>query len=603
MKSIRRLLPYLKTEVSKLLLASLCMLLLALSSALYAAFSGPALNFIFTGKPHDFIYDPSGKIRSAWQVLPSTWLDHIQHLPPSASLWIVPSVIIGLAVLKGLMQAGQFQVLGQIAQKVLLRLRQDAFSALMHLSPSFYDKRSHGDLVSRLTNDASLVEQAIFYGYSPVLRDGMGLLCLLGYCFYSDPKLSLITFITIPLAVIPLARFSKWLKKVSLRGQEAQGEISSIAYEALAGHKVVQAFNMQAYEIKRLLYAGLRYYREMLVSYMIRAVRTPVMETLGAIAFALLLAALGHQVQARGEDPAHYISFFFALLLMYEPIKRLGKVSEYVVAGAAAADRIFEIIDHLPDVYDHPQAQPLPAFGTRVVFDNVGFSYKREPVLCGFNLEIQAGQLVALVGQSGSGKTTLAHLLARFYDVTTGRILVDGHDIRDLSLHSLRQQLSVVGQDTFLFNKSIADNIAYGKTDATQADILRASQAAYADEFIERLPEGYRTIIGERGLTLSGGQRQRLAIARALICDKPLLILDEATSALDVESERYVQKALDTLMQGRTSLVIAHRLSTVRHADKIIVLKSGLIVEHGTHDALLTAQGEYARLYQLQFMD
>jgi ATP-binding cassette, subfamily B, bacterial MsbA len=440
---------------------------------------------------------------------------------------------------------------------------------------------------------------------------------LLGMCFGTDPKLSLFTFIVVPLAVLPLARFTKWLKRVSKGGQNAQGQINAVGYEALAGIRVVQSCQGEAHELKRLDAAAGRYYADMCVSYFIRAVRTPTMETLGSLALAGLLALLGYQVQSQGADPAHYISFFAAIVLMYDPLKKLGNVSDYLAAGAASSERLFEVIDHPNAITDTDDCITLPRFNKSIVFKDVHFAYdnvakakasqtpaiRETPVLHGVDLTLEAGQVVALVGASGAGKSTLAHLLPRFYDITGGSLQIDGHDICDISLASLRQQISVVSQDTFLFNTSVADNIAYARPDATPAEVRRAAEAAYADEFIHRLPEGYDTLIGERGVTLSGGQRQRLAIARALLRNTPLLILDEATSSLDIESERYVQAALDALMRGRTALVIAHRLSTVRHADFIAVLRDGRVVEQGAHDALIARGGEYARLYAMQFAD
>jgi subfamily B ATP-binding cassette protein MsbA len=341
----------------------------------------------------------------------------------------------------------------------------------------------------------------------------------------------------------------------------------------------------------------------MRVSYFIRAVRTPTMETLGSVALAGLLALLGFQVQRKGADPAHYISFFAAIVMMYDPLKKLGSVSDYLAAGAAAAERLFEIIDRPPDIQDTPGATALAPINDRVELDRVSFAYEAAPVLSEVSLTLRAGQVVALVGASGSGKSTIANLLPRYYDVQAGAVRFDGRDIREVQLASLRAQISVVSQDTFLFNASVAENIAYGRPDAAPGEIRRAAAAAFADEFISRLPHGYDTVIGERGITNSCAQRQRLAIARALLRDAPLLILDEATSSLDIESERFVQAALETLMRGRTSLVIAHRLSTVRRADAIAVLKEGRIVEQGDHEALLAAGGEYARLWGMQFAE
>ena len=603
MKSLLRLLRYVRPEMPTLAAAYACMLLLALTTAFFAFLSGPALNFMFSGNVRDVLRTHGGELRALWSALPAEFLQRLETADSHTAIWIIPVLLVGTALIKGMAQTGQFYLMGRTSQRVLRNLRGDAFAALLGQSPAFFARRAHGDLVSRLTHDTGLIEQAFFYGCGPILRDTLSIVVLLSFCFASDSTLAWVTFITVPLAVIPLARFTKWLKHVSKGGQAALGDINSVCYEALAGVRVVQAFGNEPREAARLRRASDRYYREMLVSYFIRAVRTPTMETLGAVALAALLTLLGYQVQSRGADPAHYISFFAAMMLMYDPLKKLGSVSDYLAAGAAAAERLLEIVDLPSDIREAPHAVALPPFQRDVVFDNVSFTYGDATVLDQVSLRLAAGKMVALVGASGSGKTTMAHLLPRFYDVTDGGIFIDGVDIRTAQLQSLRQQISIVSQDTFLFNTSVADNIAYGRPGASMQAIRQAATAAYADEFIARLPQGYDTVIGERGVILSGGQRQRLAIARALLRDSPLLILDEATSALDLDSERFVQAALDALVRNRTTLVIAHRLSTVRHADSIAVLKDGRIIEQGHHDRLLRESGEYARLYHLQFND
>ncbi|MBN1962433.1 MAG: ABC transporter ATP-binding protein [Deltaproteobacteria bacterium] len=579
------------------------MLVLGAATAAYAFLAGPALKFIFSGSIVDIIHHADGSLRSMWNWLPPSLLSELEKFAEQSALYMVPILIVIVAFIKGMAQTGQFYLMGKASQRVLLHLRSDAFDSMLKQSPSFFAKRAHGDLLSRLTNDANLVEQAIFYGITPAVREPLSVIFLLVYCFVTNPRLALFTFVIVPLAVLPLVRFSKWLKRVSHRGQTAQGDINAVCYEALAGVRVVQAFGTEKIENQRLEKSASRYFKQMLTSYFIRAVRTPTMEFLGAIALGSLLGLLGYRVRVLGDDPAQYISFFVAVVMMYDPLKKLGQVADYIATGGAAIERIYEIIDSPTDINDCATAYELPPFNNAIVFAGVNFSYNENPVLEYIDLTINRGQVVALVGRSGSGKTTLANLLPRFYDIKGGSLTIDGHALNKVTLASLRKQISVVSQDTFLFNTSIAANIAYGRPDASFDDIKQAAMAAHAVEFIEKLSQGYETVIGERGVTLSGGQRQRLAIARAFLRNAPLLILDEATSSLDVESEHHVQAALDELMTERTCLVIAHRLSTVRRADHIAVLKDGHIIERGRHQQLIELGGEYARLYDMQFQD
>lgn len=580
------------------------MVLLAGTSAFYAFLAGPGLKFMFSGELGDVLFSTDGELRSLWAWLPSSWLEALRSAEPEQALLFLPVVLIVTAVVKGVTHTGQYYLLGRVAQALLVDLRRDAFRRLMRLSPKFYDTRAHGDLLSRLTHDANVVEQAVFYGAAPLLRDGLSVIALLAFCFILTPKLALFTFITVPLAVLPIVRFARWLKKVSRRSQSAQGEINAVAYEALAGVRLVQAFGTEGHEEQRLQGAAHRYFGQMLRAYFIRAIRSPTMETLGMVAVAALVGYLGYQVRNHGIDSAEFISFFVAIVMMYDPLKKLGQTSDYLAAGASAAERIFEIIDTEPEIQDAADAAPLGPIHQSIELDRVHFSYRDDmPVLRGVDLRIPVGNTVALVGATGCGKSTVAQLLPRFYDVTAGAVRIDGQDVRAVTLESLRSQISVVSQETFLFNATVRDNIAYGTPDASHADVSAAAVAAHADEFIRKLPEGYETIIGERGVTLSGGQRQRLAIARAILRNAPVLILDEATSALDAEVERLVQENLDAFMAERTSLVIAHRLSAIRNADLIVVLGEGEILEQGTHAELIERAGAYAKLYSMQFND
>ncbi len=602
MSPLKRLAGYLRHHLGGLAGAWAFMVVLAATSAFYAFLAGPGLEFMFSGDVKDVLYGTDGELRTLWQLLPGAWIAALETADPSRSVLFLPALLIVTALAKGIAQTGQFYLLGRIAQSILVSLRRDAFHSLMRLSPRFYDTRAHGDLLSRLTNDANIVEQAVFHGAAPLLRDSLGVIALLAFCFITTPTLALFTFITVPLAVVPLVRFAKWLKSVAKRSQNAQGEINAVAYEALAGVRVVQAFGTEAKEEARLASAAKRYFSQMVRAYFIRAVRSPTMEALGMLAVAGLIGFLGFQVQNRGVDPAEFISFFVAIVMMYDPLKKLGNTSDYLAAGASAAERIFEVIDAEPEIMDAPNAVELGPLHQAIELEGVHFHYRPDAsVLRGVDLRIPVGSTVALVGATGCGKSTLAQLLPRFYDVTEGAIRIDGHDVRNVTLASLRSQISVVSQDTFLFNASVLDNIRYGSPDASNDDVTAAAIAAHADEFIERLPRGYNTVIGERGVTLSGGQRQRLAIARAILRNTPVLILDEATSALDAEVERKVQENLDAFMEERTSVVIAHRLSTIRNADAIVVLGDGEILEQGSHAELIERGGAYAKLHAMQF--
>ena len=571
--TISRLLQYVKPYKSWLVISMVCMVIVASMAGAQAYLVKPLLDEIFFNKD-------------------------------GTMLKLVPLVIMGVFLVKGLFSYSYNYFLQKVGQSIIRDLRNLLYSHIQSLPLSFFQKKPTGELISRILSDVNLIQGAVSNVLVGILKDTCQVIFLIGVIFYQDWRMASIAMISLPLVIYPIVNFGRRHRRLSRGSQQTTAQVSNILYETITGNRIVKAFSMEKYEVSRFAKTLDELFAIVMRNTRIGAISSPLMEVLGGVGISLVVWYGGSQVLADKSTPGTFFSFLTALIMIYQPIKGVSAINNSLQQGIAAAERVFDVLDIQSDVAEKKDAIELPLIKDAIEFTNARFQYDEDTeVLKGINLKVKAGEVLAVVGTSGGGKSTLVNLIPRFYDVSSGSLTIDGTDIRDVTFKSLRDQVGVVTQQTILFNDTVRNNIAYGSLDASEEQIKDAARAAHALGFIQNMPKGFDTVIGESGARLSGGERQRISIARAILKNAPILILDEATSSLDTESEHEVQQAIENLVQSRTTIVIAHRLSTIRNADRIVVIQAGEIVEEGTHDTLLPLGGVYKMLHDMQFQN
>ncbi len=555
----------------------------------------PVIDPIFTHKPI--------KIPNKVPPFIADMVDKINQTNPDSLFYYVILGSFLLIIFKNVITYFSSLLMNDLSQRVIRDIRDKLYAKIQSLSLDYFSEKRAGELISRITNDVAVVENATSYGVTDLLRQPVVILVSILIAFTIYFKAAFIIFFILPLIIFPLSRIGMKLRKLSRRTQENMADVNSILMETISGIRVVKAFGTEQHEINRFKDKNYEAYKLKMKSSRRLLLLSPVTEILGLVGGVIILLWLGREVMHNTLSLGIFIVFFSSIMTIISPIKKLGNVNAMTQQALAANERIYDILDQQPTVQEKPNAITFPVLKDKIKLEHVFFSYEKESgdVLKDINLEIKVGELVAIVGPTGTGKSSLANLIPRFYDVREGKVTIDGKDVRDGTFASLRRQIGIVAQETFLFNDTVRANIAYGTPEATKEEIETAAKRAYAHQFIVKMPEGYDTIVGDRGFRLSGGEKQRIAIARAILRNPPILILDEATSQLDSESEKYVQDALDKLMEGRTDIAIAHRFSTIKKANKIVVLDKGEIVGMGRHEELLNTCALYKRLYETQF--